>query len=271
MNILLTNTTTFHTNTLFLQHKPSSLAHPQHYHHHHHHHHSHALAKPPTHYIYTTTHAPTKPPTHHIYTPSPPFHPHPPSYPFPASYVVVQDVFYTKSCKHAGHSYKSRNVQQQCSAVSWRLGSLAEPSIDLCGCNNGTPPRMGAVISSQWIFLGITILQWNNDGLVIRYKVHISILSSSNVTYDNANSSMYNDETPHSSLSKGCGVVPVVSRDDDEIFSGCSHPNTKPMSFRPMTNIDDRIRKTLASKYSKVALESKVDIRSSCGESMLMV
>ncbi|CAL0329145.1 unnamed protein product [Lupinus luteus] len=81
---------------------------------------------------------------------------------------------------------------------------------------------------------------------------------------DNAKLSMYNDGTPCSSLSKGCGTVPVVSRDDDKNFSGCSHPSTKPKSFRSMTNIGDRIRKTLASKYSKVAQESKVDICSSC-------
>ncbi|OIV99395.1 hypothetical protein TanjilG_17205 [Lupinus angustifolius] len=80
---------------------------------------------------------------------------------------------------------------------------------------------------------------------------------------DNAKLSRYNDGIPCSSLSKGCGDVPVVSRDDDEFFFGCSHPCTKPKSFRPMASIGDRIRKTLASKYSKVAQESKVDIHSS--------
>ncbi|CAL0304152.1 unnamed protein product [Lupinus luteus] len=80
---------------------------------------------------------------------------------------------------------------------------------------------------------------------------------------DNAKLSGYNDGIPCSSFSKGCGNVPVVSRDDDENFSGCSHPSTKTKSFiRPITSIGDRVRKTLASKYSKVTQESKVDIHS---------
>ncbi|KAE9616600.1 putative transcription factor MYB-HB-like family [Lupinus albus] len=72
----------------------------------------------------------------------------------------------------------------------------------------------------------------------------------------------YNDGIPCSSFSKGCGNVPVVSRDDDEKISGCSHPSSKTKSFRPIISIGDRVRKTLASKYSKVAQESKVDILS---------
>ncbi|XP_019448621.1 PREDICTED: telomere repeat-binding protein 5-like isoform X2 [Lupinus angustifolius] len=75
---------------------------------------------------------------------------------------------------------------------------------------------------------------------------------------DNVKLSGYNDGIPCSSFSKGCGNVPVVSRDDDEKFSGCSNPCTKTKSFRPITSVGDRVRKTLASKYSKVAQESKV-------------
>lgn len=85
---------------------------------------------------------------------------------------------------------------------------------------------------------------------------------------DNSNLSGCDD----SSLPKGCDNGPVVSRDDDENFSGCTHPSTKTKSFRPMARIGDRrIRKTLPSKYSKVAQESKDDILSNSGEFMLMV
>ncbi|KAK7257817.1 hypothetical protein RIF29_32063 [Crotalaria pallida] len=79
---------------------------------------------------------------------------------------------------------------------------------------------------------------------------------------DNVKLSGHDDRIPCSSLSKGRDNVPVVSRDDDENFSGCTHPSTKTKSFRTMTCIGDRIRKTLASKYSKVAQESKDDILS---------
>ncbi|XP_061359388.1 telomere repeat-binding protein 5-like isoform X2 [Gastrolobium bilobum] len=76
----------------------------------------------------------------------------------------------------------------------------------------------------------------------------------------NAKLSGYDDSMPCSSLSKGCDNVPIVSRDDDENFSGCAHPSTKIKPFRPMTCIgDQRIRKKVASKYRKVALDSKHD------------
>ncbi|XP_027929276.1 telomere repeat-binding protein 5-like isoform X2 [Vigna unguiculata] len=76
----------------------------------------------------------------------------------------------------------------------------------------------------------------------------------------NAKLSEYDDSMPHSSLSKGCDNVLVDSRDDDENFSGCAHPSTKIKSCRPITCIDDRkIKKRLASKYLKVAQESKPD------------
>ncbi|CAJ2660882.1 telomere repeat-binding protein 2-like isoform X4 [Trifolium pratense] len=76
----------------------------------------------------------------------------------------------------------------------------------------------------------------------------------------NAKLSGYEDSTPHNSLFKGCDNVTVVGRDDDENFSGCSHPSSKTKTFRSKTCIgDQRIRKRLASKYRKVARESKHD------------
>jgi hypothetical protein len=83
----------------------------------------------------------------------------------------------------------------------------------------------------------------------------------------NTKLSGYDDSTPHSSLFKGCDNVTVVGRDDDENFSGCSHPSLKTKSFRSKTCIgDQRIRKRLASKYRKVARESKHDTLSNNGE-----
>ncbi|KAK7272062.1 hypothetical protein RJT34_28437 [Clitoria ternatea] len=74
----------------------------------------------------------------------------------------------------------------------------------------------------------------------------------------NAKLSGHDDCMPHSSLSKGCDNVPVVSRDDDENFSGCIHPSTKIKSFRPVTCTgDQKIKKRLASKYHNVAQQSK--------------
>ncbi|KAF8019218.1 hypothetical protein BT93_G0030 [Corymbia citriodora subsp. variegata] len=54
--------------------------------------------------------------------------------------------------------------------------------------------------------------------------------------------------------------VEVVSRDDDEKSSGCTHPIPIKKSFRPVPHIGDRrIRKVLASRHWKVALRSKND------------
>ncbi|XP_014494278.1 telomere repeat-binding protein 5 isoform X1 [Vigna radiata var. radiata] len=71
----------------------------------------------------------------------------------------------------------------------------------------------------------------------------------------------YNDRIPRSLLSKGCDNVPVVSRDDDENSSGCTHPiNTKTKAFRPKNCIDDSgISKRLASNFQKVAQKPKHD------------
>ncbi|XP_058762120.1 telomere repeat-binding protein 2-like [Vicia villosa] len=78
------------------------------------------------------------------------------------------------------------------------------------------------------------------------------------VSGGNAKLSEHDDSIPRSSLLKGCDNVSVVSRDDDENKSGCAHPSSKTKAFRPKTCIgDQRIRKRLASKYRKVARESK--------------
>ncbi|XP_057449183.1 telomere-binding protein 1-like isoform X2 [Lotus japonicus] len=74
---------------------------------------------------------------------------------------------------------------------------------------------------------------------------------------DNTKLSGSND-IPCSSLSHGSDNVPVVSRDDDENSSWCTHPSTKTKSFRPKKGIyDNRIGKILASKFRKVAEKSK--------------
>ncbi|CAI8592325.1 unnamed protein product [Vicia faba] len=80
------------------------------------------------------------------------------------------------------------------------------------------------------------------------------------VSDGNAKLSGHSDSIPRSSLLKGSENVTVVSRDDDENKSGCAHPSSKTKAFRPKTCIgDQRIRKRLASKYRKVARESKHD------------
>ncbi|XP_030537547.1 telomere repeat-binding protein 5 isoform X1 [Rhodamnia argentea] len=65
------------------------------------------------------------------------------------------------------------------------------------------------------------------------------------------------DRIAHDSLSPARNVE-VVSRDDDEKSSGCTHPVPTKKSFRPVPHIGDRrIRKVLASRHWKVALRSK--------------
>ncbi|KAJ4832134.1 hypothetical protein Tsubulata_038674 [Turnera subulata] len=59
---------------------------------------------------------------------------------------------------------------------------------------------------------------------------------------------------PHSSYPTNRDIVNVVSRDDDENSSGCTHPTTTKKFFRTAPRIGDRrIRKILASKYWKVS------------------
>ncbi|XVF20035.1 hypothetical protein REPUB_Repub11eG0163300 [Reevesia pubescens] len=62
------------------------------------------------------------------------------------------------------------------------------------------------------------------------------------------------DHNPLSSFPAKQDDVNVVSRDDDEKSSGCTHPSPIKKPFRPTPRIGDRrIRKILASKYWKVA------------------
>nr|XP_025613904.1 telomere repeat-binding protein 5 isoform X4 [Arachis hypogaea] len=77
------------------------------------------------------------------------------------------------------------------------------------------------------------------------------------------------DNMPYSTLSEGYDNVPVVSRDDDENFSGCDNPSLETKSFRPISHIGDQsIRKTLAAKYCKVAQQSKHDTLSNSDTGM---
>lgn len=83
----------------------------------------------------------------------------------------------------------------------------------------------------------------------------------------NTKLSGYDDNITRSPVSEGCTNIPVVSRDDDENFSGCTHPITKKKSFRPMTCIGDRrIRKISASRHWRVAPELMDDTLSESGE-----
>ncbi|KAM4095670.1 hypothetical protein ACJW30_08G046600 [Castanea mollissima] len=66
------------------------------------------------------------------------------------------------------------------------------------------------------------------------------------------------DHIPCSSFPAIRDDVKIVSRDDDENSSGCTHPSTIAKSSRPVSRIADRrIRKILASKYWKVSSKLK--------------
>ncbi|XP_030965853.1 telomere repeat-binding protein 5-like isoform X1 [Quercus lobata] len=66
------------------------------------------------------------------------------------------------------------------------------------------------------------------------------------------------DHIPCSSFPAIRDDVKIVSRDDDENSSGCTHPSTIAKSIRPVSRIADRrIRKILASKYWKVSSKLK--------------
>ncbi|KAE8666701.1 Telomere repeat-binding protein 5 [Hibiscus syriacus] len=68
----------------------------------------------------------------------------------------------------------------------------------------------------------------------------------------------YGDHNPLVSFTAKWDDVNVVSRDDDEKSSGCTHPSPLREPFRSTPRIvDRRIRKILASKYRKVAPRSK--------------
>ncbi|KAK8490424.1 hypothetical protein V6N13_076439 [Hibiscus sabdariffa] len=67
----------------------------------------------------------------------------------------------------------------------------------------------------------------------------------------------YGDHNPLVSFPAKRDDVDVVSRDDDEKSSGCTHPSPPRERFRSTPHIGDRrIRKILASKYWKVAPRS---------------
>lgn len=71
--------------------------------------------------------------------------------------------------------------------------------------------------------------------------------------------SFCNDHT-HGSFSLSGDDVKVVSRDDDENYSGCTQPSTSKKAFKPPPHMcERRIRKLLASKYWKVAPKLKGD------------
>ncbi|XP_022729573.1 telomere repeat-binding protein 5-like isoform X2 [Durio zibethinus] len=64
----------------------------------------------------------------------------------------------------------------------------------------------------------------------------------------------FGNQNPLSYFPANRDDVNVVSRDDDEKSSGCTHPSPIRKPFRPTPRIGDRrIRKILASKYRKVA------------------
>ncbi|OMO67790.1 hypothetical protein CCACVL1_20311, partial [Corchorus capsularis] len=77
------------------------------------------------------------------------------------------------------------------------------------------------------------------------------------------------DHYPLSSFPPKRDAVNVVSRDDDENSSGCTHPRPIKKSFRPTPRIGDRrIRKILASKYWKVGPRLKDVTFSNSGENL---
>ncbi|KAK9279583.1 hypothetical protein L1049_013262 [Liquidambar formosana] len=74
------------------------------------------------------------------------------------------------------------------------------------------------------------------------------------------------DHSPRGSFPLCRDDVKLVSRDDDENSSGCTHPSTTTKSFRSAPRIGDRrIRKLLASKYWKFAPKLKDEELSNTG------
>ena len=75
------------------------------------------------------------------------------------------------------------------------------------------------------------------------------------------------DHIPCSSFPAIRDDVKIVSRDDDENSSGCTHPSTIAKSIRPVSRIADRrIRKILASRYWKVSSKLKEETLSNVGK-----
>lgn len=74
------------------------------------------------------------------------------------------------------------------------------------------------------------------------------------------------DQVPQRSLPSHRDDVKLVSRDDDENSSGCTHPSTTTRYFKRAPRIGDRrIRKILASKYWKVGSKFKDGTLSNSG------
>ena len=78
------------------------------------------------------------------------------------------------------------------------------------------------------------------------------------------------DRVPRSSLPSSRDDVKIVSRDDDENSSGCTHPSTtrtRSKYFKQAPRIGDRrIRKILASKYWRAAPKYKAESHSNSGK-----
>jgi hypothetical protein len=78
------------------------------------------------------------------------------------------------------------------------------------------------------------------------------------------------DNIPLSSFPASREDVKIVSRDDDENSSGCTHPSIIRKSGRSVSRIGDRrIRKILASRYWKVSPKLKDETRSNVGKLLL--
>lgn len=83
--------------------------------------------------------------------------------------------------------------------------------------------------------------------------------------------SLRGDQIPHSPFPAGRDDVKIVSRDDDENSSGCTHPNMTKKSIWPASRIADRrIKKILASKYWKVSPNLKDETHSNFGKLVLL-
>lgn len=90
------------------------------------------------------------------------------------------------------------------------------------------------------------------------------------VSSDSSAKALCADHGPHSSSPATRDYVNVVSRDDDENSSGCTHPSTAKKFLRSAPRIGDRrIRKILASKYWKVPSKTKDVTLSNNGEWLL--
>lgn len=80
------------------------------------------------------------------------------------------------------------------------------------------------------------------------------------------------DNIPLSSFPASREDVKIVSRDDDENSSGCTHPSIIRKSGRSVSRIGDRrIRKILASRYWKVSPKLKDETHSNVGKLLCFI